>query len=510
MVGVLLWRRSGSGTRTFPPGHVLCPRGFSSGCVLRTDASQPDRGDKIDLDLWKSVMKSQMDESPAGDGDGEGAKGPDSPDGCVLAATRELVSMWRQAGKLVPDKITEEEVQTLAELSTKSGKKKYLKYLAIREGHKKKDREKREKRRSEKEERFVESDRPPLKNSFLVQYRDHWLDRLLGWRGVQAMQFGQPLVYDMSYEQHMTPYELANSVSQMMEVEGTNRRARDPFHLHLCNLQPDSGQRRQLVRRYGADAWDRLLVTETPRRHVDLFPRERLVYLTADSPHVLRAFDPDAVYVVGALVDRSVQTGLSFANAKRLQLATARLPLDRFLRWETGAKTLTLDQMVRILLAIKDTGSWEQALDFVPKRKHDGFYAGRDRGDGGPGRDRGDRGPGRDRGDGGPGRDRGDRDPGRDRGDRDPGRDRGDRDPGRDRGSDRRGPAWGDQGFTKSFGSSESGRGGQDRGGPGRGVGWAGVSEYKLPVARIRPTPKGRTEDSRRTDKTRKPWYEQD
>ncbi|CAL8243598.1 unnamed protein product [Lota lota] len=473
-VYVELWRRSVSGTRTFPTGHVFSPRGFSSGCLLRTDATQPDHGDKIDLDLWKSVMRSQTAADESLGDDREQVKKGDSTDsqsGCVLVATRELVSMWRQAGKLVPDKITDQDVQTLAELSTKSSKKKYLKYLAIREGHKKKDKEKREKKRAEREQSLAEcpeteNNRPPLKNSFLMQYRDHWLDRLFGWRGAQAMRFGQPLVFDMSYEAHMSPQELANSVSQMLEVESCNRRAHDPFHLHFCNLQPDGGYRQQLVKRYGADAWDRLLITETPRRHVDVFPRERLVYLTADSPNILRTFDPSKVYVVGAMVDRSIQSGLSFANAKRLQLATARLPLDQFLRWEIGAKTLTLDQMIRILLAIKDTGSWEQALAFVPKRKHDGFYPGTQQRDGGS-------------------------TAGRDRGDRDPRRDP------RDRQGSAREP-WG------------AGRGGQDRGVTSKGVGLAWEREYKLPLARIRPTQKSKTEESRRTDKTRTPWHQQD
>uniref|UniRef100_A0A674BV46 tRNA methyltransferase 10 homolog C n=1 Tax=Salmo trutta TaxID=8032 RepID=A0A674BV46_SALTR len=196
--------------------------------------------------------------------------------------------------------------------------------------------------------------RGELRNTFLLQFWGRSLDKLLGWRSAQAMVFGQPLVFDMSYEQQMTRREVENTVSQLMEVEGWNRRA--------------------LVKRYGAEAWERLLVTSTERRHVDLFPRDDLVYLTADSPNVLRTFDNSKVYIVGSMVDRSIQSGLSLANAKRLKLNTARLPLDDFLQWETGAKNLTLDQMVRILLTLKERGRWKEALEHVPKRKHDGFY----------------------------------------------------------------------------------------------------------------------------------------
>uniref|UniRef100_A0A673AEN2 tRNA methyltransferase 10 homolog C n=1 Tax=Sphaeramia orbicularis TaxID=375764 RepID=A0A673AEN2_9TELE len=212
------------------------------------------------------------------------------------------------------------------------------------------------------------------KNTLFLQFWSRTLDKLLGWRTAQAMIFGQPLIFDLSYEANMSKREIENTVSQLMEVEGWNRRATEPYHLHFCNLQPDSYYKQELLKRYGAETWDRLLITSTEKQHVDLFPRERLVYLTADSPNVLRTYDHSKVYIIGGLVDRSIQSGLSLANAKRLKLATARLPLDEFLHWEIGAKNLTLDQMMRIMLTFKETGKWEEALKFVPRRKHDGFH----------------------------------------------------------------------------------------------------------------------------------------
>ncbi|XP_037650017.1 tRNA methyltransferase 10 homolog C [Sebastes umbrosus] len=361
------------------------------------DALHPQREDTdeiqtLDLDKWKSVMRAQAaseekqqvnDEEEASDGDDDDdLKEPDGAlkESSSLEATRDLVAMWRQAGKLVPEEMTDEDVQTLAGLTTKSARKKYLKYLAVKEGHKKARKEKQQQRKAVREERRArdsdaeEETGPEIKNTLFLQFWGRSLDKLLAWRSANAMQFGQPLVFDMSYESNMARRELENTVSQLMEVEAWNRRATEPFHLHFCNLQADGGYQKQLVKRYGAEAWDRLLITSTDQQHVDRFPREQLVYLTADSPNVLRKFDHSKVYIVGALVDRSIQSGLSLANAKRLNLATARLPLDEFLHWEMGAKNLTLDQMIRILLTMKDTGKWQEALKFVPKRKYDGFH----------------------------------------------------------------------------------------------------------------------------------------
>ncbi|XP_072236860.1 tRNA methyltransferase 10 homolog C [Leuresthes tenuis] len=379
---------------------ILPARHFGTGSSLRKDTLQikedkSEEKETLDLDKWKSVMRAQatfqdqqVNDEVEGSDEDENLKaaGGDVKDSSSLEATRELVLMWQQAGKLVPREMTEEEVRTLAELTTKSSRKKYLKYLAIKEGHKLARKVKQQQKRAEREassessgldsnaEDGDDQKGQKIKNTPFLQFWDRSLDKLLAWRSAQAMVFGQPLVFDMSYHSQMSRREIENTVSQLLEVEGCNRRAVEPFHLHFCNLQPDGPYEQELLKRYGAETWERLFITSTERQHVDVFPREQLVYLTADSPNVLRTFDHSKVYIIGAMVDRSIQSGLSLANAKRLKLATARLPLDEFLHWDMGAKNLTLDQMIRIMLTIKETGKWEEALQFVPKRKHDGFH----------------------------------------------------------------------------------------------------------------------------------------
>lgn len=388
-IGITSHPRPKNIARHYKPGSQQWKDG------LQPKSDESEELEKIDLDKWKSVMRAKMvatakdvNQGDEGSDDEENlqAQGVDSKGITLLEATRDLVVMWRYAGKLVPQEITDEEIKALAELDTKSSKKKYLKYLAIKERHKQSRKQKQQRKKEEKEaatqsnkqsiceEEGGDQSEAAAKNTFLLQFWSRSLDKLLGWRCAQAMMFDQPLVFDMSYESNMSRREVDNTVSQLMEVEGWNRRAAEPFHLHFCNLQPDGTYIQEFLKRYGAETWSRLLVTCTDQQHIHLFPREQLVYLTADSPNVLRTFDHSKVYIIGALVDRSIQSGLSLANAKRLKLATARLPLDEFLNWEIGAKNLTLDQMIRIMLALKETGKWEEALKFVPQRKHDGFY----------------------------------------------------------------------------------------------------------------------------------------
>ncbi|XP_061891312.1 tRNA methyltransferase 10 homolog C [Entelurus aequoreus] len=342
-----------------------------------SSTESPQKQDDLDLDKWKSVMKSQAcaaekeDEEDASDDEQTDGDGPNNS----LEATREMVALWRLSNRRVPQEMTDEQLTELAKLTTKSARKTFLKFLVIKEGHKKARKEKQQQKAEAREaslKQKLEQDgeEKECRNTFLLQFWSRSLDRFLGWRSVQAMRFNQPLVLDMSYESSMSRREIVNTVSQLMELEGWNRRDNEPYHLHFCNLQPDGAYMAELVKRYGASTWERLLITSTDRQAVDLFPADRLVYLTADSPNVLRKFDHSKVYIVGGLVDRSILSGVSLANAKRQKLATARLPLDEFLNWEMGAKNLTLDQMIRIMLTIKETGKWEEALKFVPKRKH--------------------------------------------------------------------------------------------------------------------------------------------
>ncbi|NWR74026.1 TM10C methyltransferase, partial [Centropus unirufus] len=340
-------------------------RTLSLSLCLKQDNS-PSPSEKLDLDAWKKVMKSGLQEVGK-------ETVSEHQELSSLAAARELLDMWRLAGRSVPENISEEQLQTFMERPSKSAKKKYLKYLHLKELKKKSDKRKME----EKRERRLQAQEQASKtdegkrNSFICLWANG-MDKVHSWRAAQSMIFGQPLVFDMSYEKDMSAREVANTVRQLMFSEGCNRRSVDPFHIHFCNFKDNSLYHKEFIKYY-REAWGKLLITVTDQCYTDIFPKDKLVYLTADSPKVMKTFDHDKIYIVGSMVDKSIKTGVSLARAKRLGLETAALPLEKYLLWNTGAKNLTLDQMMQILLTLKDTGDWKKALEFVPKRKYCGF-----------------------------------------------------------------------------------------------------------------------------------------
>ncbi|NWW62816.1 TM10C methyltransferase, partial [Ifrita kowaldi] len=343
----------------------LLSRTLSLSLRLKQDKSC-EPSEKLDLDEWKKVMKSGLQEEVS-----ETVSEPKELSS--LAAARETLEMWRLAGRAVPENISEEQLKTFMECPSKSAKKKYLKYLHLKELHKKNDKrkmdEKRE-RRLEAQDQASKMDETK-KSSFLCMWSST-MDKAYNWRAAQSMIFGQPLVFDMSYEKEMSVREVTNTVRQIVLSESCNRRSVDPFHIHFCNFKDDSLYHREFIKQY-REAWGKLLITVTDQCYTEIFPKDKLIYLTADSPKVMKTFDHDKIYIVGSMVDKSIKTGVSLARAKRLGLETAALPLEKYLLWSTGAKNLTLDQMMHILLTLKDTADWKKALEFVPKRKYCGF-----------------------------------------------------------------------------------------------------------------------------------------
>ncbi|XP_072271110.1 tRNA methyltransferase 10 homolog C [Pyxicephalus adspersus] len=324
--------------------------------------NKPTSTETLNLDSWKNVLRS-------GTQSATDQEESDAQEESSIESMQKLVDVWRLAGKSVPDSISKEELEELLKLPTKSSRRKYLKELMFKEFRKKSRERKKLERQKLRSEMEIKTEKI---NTYILKFFRKSEDCLNSWRTVQSMIHGQPLVYDMVYDRYMSQKEIENTISQLMISEGFNRSSADPFHIHFCNLQPGGPYHRELVKRY-QEAWDKILITATEKSHVDIFPRDRLVYLTADSPNVLKELDHDKIYIIGAFVDKSQKTGVSLGNAKRLKLATARLPLDNYLKWDIGAKNLTLNQMIEILMTVKDKGDWKSALSFVPTRKHTGY-----------------------------------------------------------------------------------------------------------------------------------------
>lgn len=126
----------------------------------------------------------------------------------------------------------------------------------------------------------------------------------LFFRALQAIKYGQPVVIDCSYEEHMVLRETVNSAKQMTFVFGDNRIHKDPFDIHMCNVNLRGDFMKQLRRNIPSleEPWFPLNIHT--KSYLDIFPKDKLVYLTPHCREELTKFDHDAIYIVGCMVDK--------------------------------------------------------------------------------------------------------------------------------------------------------------------------------------------------------------
>lgn len=124
------------------------------------------------------------------------------------------------------------------------------------------------------------------------------------FRALQALMLSQPIIIDCSYEKHMVHKELLNAAKQLTYVFGDNRIHKDPFGIHLCNVNLKGPMMKQFRINVPSldEPWFPMQIHS--ESYTDIFPKEKLVYLTPHCHEELTEFDADAIYIIGCMVDK--------------------------------------------------------------------------------------------------------------------------------------------------------------------------------------------------------------
>lgn len=103
---------------------------------------------------------------------------------------------------------------------------------------------------------------------------------------------------------------------------------------------------------------------------MELFDKDKIIYLTSDSETVLEVLEKGAVYIIGGIVDHNHHKSLTHEIAQKNSIRTARLPLSEHLIMKTRS-VLTINQCFEIILGVSEGLSWRKALmDVMPSRKN--------------------------------------------------------------------------------------------------------------------------------------------
>lgn len=172
---------------------------------------------------------------------------------------------------------------------------------------------------------------------------------------------------DLSFDDLMTDKDVSSCAQQLLRIYTANRRAERPIPVHFTSLTEEGKLHEKLEKYDGWKSWD---VSVHKESFMNLFEKEKIIYLTSESDNVLSELEKGKIYIIGGLVDHNHHKFKTHEIAQKNNIRTARLPLSEHLVIQTRT-VLTINQVFDIIIGIADGHSWKEILiKALPQRKN--------------------------------------------------------------------------------------------------------------------------------------------
>lgn len=125
-------------------------------------------------------------------------------------------------------------------------------------------------------------------------------------RLISAMLHEPVMVFDLGYENYMSPQEISNCAKQLSFSFATNRIHDSPFNLYFCNCNKDSILMKILHSIIPSIYDPEFPLNITSKCYLETFDRDKLVYLTPQAETTLKRYDGNLIYIIGAMVDKVI------------------------------------------------------------------------------------------------------------------------------------------------------------------------------------------------------------
>lgn len=89
-------------------------------------------------------------------------------------------------------------------------------------------------------------------------------------------------------------------IKQILRVYTMNRRSKAPMQLHLTSFNGKSKE--EMSKHNGYENWD---MHFHENDYLEVFPKDKLVYLSSESNNVIKELEQDKIYIIGGLVDHN-------------------------------------------------------------------------------------------------------------------------------------------------------------------------------------------------------------
>ncbi|KAK0405621.1 hypothetical protein QR680_018092 [Steinernema hermaphroditum] len=280
-----------------------------------------------------------------------------------------------------PSTISDADWINLTRIESAKQRLDHIKHLRRREIQKEKDKQKMALKRETRERRLMEMQKDDKQMLMVTNTA-----KMVSWRKqveeqsyMRSLLVSKPptIVFDCRFLPHLSMRGLNLTAMQLQYVISENRAKKEPWPMYFANcdfsLSPELVKAKQ--KHLTALDSPRVAVPEyTPKGITELFPRERIRYLSPNAEEELETIEDDDVFVIGGIVDRVVEHGIPLYASKEAAEAdgvrSVKLPLDKYVKWESGTKYLTLVAVMHILQDVYATrGDWPEVLRrHIPRR----------------------------------------------------------------------------------------------------------------------------------------------
>lgn len=147
----------------------------------------------------------------------------------------------------------------------------------------------------------------------------------------QARAMGHKLIVDARYLHKMNSEDFQNTMKALYTGCKVNAASRDPFGMMICNCHIDMDMLHYVPTVGNLTDY---MEDFTDQSYLKYFPKKHLVYLTPDSRHVMKTFNPNVTYIIGGLPDcqNDRYFKAAFAAGREEHIKVERLPVHNYIR----------------------------------------------------------------------------------------------------------------------------------------------------------------------------------
>jgi len=281
----------------------------------------------------------------------------------------------RQDGNMVPYAFNKKDWMEVSRINTLNQRKKFMLYLLKLEISKLHEQLKSvDKRKLHEELKEIKNELRSKEehliyglgqNSIFWRIENQQMHAHSNWIAVREFNaWGIPIIIDLSYHDkyRITKLGQKSLIRELSSALNLNRLSPVPFQLHITGV--DDGTKADLKKSLIDENSPSLNITS--QTHLDIFPPEKLVYLSPDSRNDLTCFNPDDIYVIGGIVDTADnRSPLTLSAAKKRKIRHARFPMTRVMGLHCD---LNIDTCVAIMNDFKRENDWFYAMRWIPPR----------------------------------------------------------------------------------------------------------------------------------------------